>query len=172
MKNNIKRYTLCAILCAIALIIFVIEAQIPVPIPIPGVKLGLANIITLFALLYLTPKEAFLILIGRILLGAVFSGNPSVLLYSLSGGIICLLAETILLKFIGKRFIIEISIVGAMIHNLTQILCAYLIIGSASVFLYLPPLIIIGGICGTFCGICIFFVDKRFNSVIIKLLNK
>ena len=173
MKNtNVRKTALCAILCAIALTIFVLEAQIPVPVPIPGIKLGLSNIITLFALLYLTPKDTFIILLGRILLGALFSGNPSVLIYSLSGGVICLLFEILLLKLLSKKFIIEISVLGAMIHNVVQLLCAAAVTASFSVFIYLPPLIVAGAVCGLFCGICIFFADKKLNGFINKFIKK
>ena len=101
-KFDIKRLALCGILCGAALTIFVIEAQIPLPLPLPGMKLGLSNIITLFALLYLSPRDAFLILIARIILGTIFTGQPSTLLYSLSGGLVCLLAESLVLKILGK----------------------------------------------------------------------
>lgn len=163
-KNSVKRLTLCAALCGAALTIFVIEAQIPLPLPIPGLKLGLANIITLFALVYLSPREALMILVGRIILGSVFTSSLSILLYSLSAGIGCILAEKLLLKILSDRFIIEISIVGAITHNVTQVLCAALIMKSKYVFWYLPPLIICAIFTGTFCGLCVKFVYKRLNS--------
>ena len=163
-KLNIRRLTLCAVLCAAALTIFVAEAQIPLPIALPGVKLGLANVITLVALLFLGWREAFMILLIRILLGAIFVGQPSTLLYSLSGGLICLAVEVLLLKFMGKKFIGEISVIGAMVHNTVQILCAAAITRSVSVFWYLPPLLIVGAITGAFCGICALLIYKRKNS--------
>ena len=162
---------MCAILCAAALTIFVIEAQLPLPLPLPGIKLGFANTVNLFALMYLSPGEAFLILTGRILLGAVFSGNPSVLLYSFSGGVVSLLSEVLLLKLLSKKFIIEISTVGAMVHNTVQILCAFFVTRSAAVFMYIPPLIIVGAVCGAFCGMCIFFADKKFGNTVNKLIK-
>lgn len=164
MQHKTKRLALCAVLCAAALTIFVIEAQIPLPLPVPGVKLGLANIITLFALLYLSPREAFLILSGRILLGAVFIGSPSVLLYSFSGGVVCLLAELLCLKLFGKRFIVEISIIGAMTHNTVQVLCAALVTRTAAFFWYLPPLFITAVITGAFCGLCVKFMTKKYRG--------
>lgn len=164
---NTKRLALCAVLCAAALGIFVIEAQIPLPLPLPGLKLGLANIITLFALLYLTPKEAFSILIARILLGAVFVGQPTVLLYSLSGGVLCLAAELLCFKALGRKFIAEISIVGAMVHNTVQVACAALVTKTLSVFMYLPPLLIAAAVCGAFCGLCILAFDKKFHGKIL-----
>lgn len=161
MKSKTKRLAICAVLCAAALTIFVIEAQIPLPLPIPGIKLGLANIITLFALLYLSPREAFMILSGRILLGAIFVGSPYVLLYSFSGGVVSLLAEFMCLKLFGKRFIVEISVIGAMTHNTVQILCAALVTRTAAVFWYLPPLLIAAVITGAFCGLCVKFMAKN-----------
>ena len=83
-----KRLTVVALFTAIALIIFVIEAQLPPLAPIPGIKLGLANIVSLFALFWLGKKEAFTILILRIILGSIFSGHGATFLYSLSGGLL------------------------------------------------------------------------------------
>ncbi len=157
-----KRLVLCALLCAAALTIFVVEAQIPLPIPFPGVKFGLSNVITLFALVWLGTKDAFLILICRIILGAIFISNPSVLIYSLSAGLVCLAIEAILLKFIGKNYICEISIIGAIVHNAVQVACAAAITKTASVFAYLPPLIIVAIITGAFCGLCVKFTYKKF----------
>ena len=161
MNSKTKRLTLCALLCAAALTIFIIEAQLPVLVPIPGIKLGLANIITLFALVFLFPREAFLILIGRILLGAIFAGQPSTLIYSLSGGLICLICEAFIYKKLGSKFIVEISIIGAMLHNTVQVLCSALVMGTFSVFIYLPPLIIAAIITGAFCGFCVKFLIFR-----------
>ena len=72
-----RKLTLLALLTAIALTIFMVEAQIPALVPIPGIKLGLANIVTVFAVFALGPKDAVLILSARIFLGAVFAGNFS-----------------------------------------------------------------------------------------------
>ena len=72
-----KRLAFMALLTAMALTIFVIEAQIPAPVPIPGVKLGLSNIITLTAMLLLGKKEAGIVLLLRIIMGAMFTGSPA-----------------------------------------------------------------------------------------------
>ncbi len=80
-----KRLTRMSLLTALALIIFTIEAQIPAPVPIPGVKLGLANIITVYAMFCLGPRDTLLMLLCRIFLGSVFSGQMMTLFYSLSG---------------------------------------------------------------------------------------
>lgn len=159
--SSTKRLVLCALLCAAALTIFVAEAQIPLPIPLPGVKLGLSNVITLFALLWLGTRDAFLILICRIILGAIFISNPSTLIYSLSAGLVCLVAEAILIRLLSKKFVCEISIIGAIVHNAVQVSCAAAITKTASVFAYLPPLIIVAIITGAFCGLCVKFAYKK-----------
>lgn len=164
MNYKTKRLTLCGILSAIALTIFVVEAQIPVVIALPGIKLGLANTVTLFALLYLSARETFAVLIIRIILGAIFTGQPSIILYSLSGGIICLFLEAILLKLLGKKYICEISAMGAMVHNTVQVLCAALVTGTLSVFYYLPPLLFAAIITGSFCGMCVMLTAKKFDK--------
>ncbi len=88
---NTKKLTELSLLTAVALIIFVVELQIPNPIPIPGAKLGLANIISVYAVYQYRAREVFLIVVVRILLGAFFSGNMMALLYSLAGGLLCLM---------------------------------------------------------------------------------
>ena len=87
-----RRVTRLALLTAIALTIFMVEAQIPVAVPIPGVKLGLANIVTVYTVFALGAGDALLVLVSRVFLGAVFSGQMMTLLYSLGGGLLCWLA--------------------------------------------------------------------------------
>ena len=77
-----------AMLTAAALIIFVVELQIPNPFPVPGVKLGLANIITVYAVYHYRPREVMLLVFVRIFLGALFSGVMSTLIYSFLYGVV------------------------------------------------------------------------------------
>ena len=89
MKWTTKQLTLCGVLTALALALSYMENLFPLTlaIPLPGVKLGLANIVTVFALYALGTAPAFLILIARCLLGAMFAGNMSALIFSLLGGV-------------------------------------------------------------------------------------
>ena len=125
---NIRRLTELALLSAVALIIFVIELRIPNPFPIPGVKLGLANIVTVYALFRYRPSETAMIVAVRLLLGAVFSGNPSALLYSAAGAVCCLLGMLALRRILPEQQIWLCSIIGAMLHNIGQITAAVIII--------------------------------------------
>ena len=85
-----KRLTKLALLTTVALIIFVVESYIPVPVPIPGIKLGLANIITVYAAFTMTAADAVLILVCRIVLGSLFTGTAVSMIYSLGGGALCI----------------------------------------------------------------------------------
>ena len=119
-----RRLTLLALFTAIALTIFMVEAQIPVPLPIPGVKLGLANIVTVYVMFVLGPGDALLVLSARVFLGAVFSGQMSTLLYSAGGGLLCWLALCLLRRVLSRDQIWLCSPVAAIFHNLGQLLVA------------------------------------------------
>lgn len=121
---KVKRLTELALLTALALIIFVIELQIPNPVPVPGVKLGLANIITVFAVYHYRAREVFLIVFVRILLSSFFSGNMMALMYSMAGGILCLVGMVWLKRIISERYIWLCSVLGAVLHNIGQITVA------------------------------------------------
>lgn len=170
MKYKPKRLVSIGALTAVALTIFVIENQIPPLVAIPGIKLGLSNIITLFALVIMGPKDAFTILVLRVTLGSIFSGQIMTLAYSMSGGILCLLAEIILVKLLPLENLWAVSVIGAVIHNITQIAVAALITMTAGVFFYLPYLIIAGIITGTFIGLCVQIVVKKSGNTFRKLL--
>ena len=84
-----KKLAHMAMLTAVALIIFIVELRLPNLAPIPGVKLGLANIVTVYAMFRFSRKQTFMILAARILLGSIFAGNLMALLYSAAGGMLC-----------------------------------------------------------------------------------
>lgn len=160
---NVKRLTELALLSAAALIIFVIELRIPNPFPIPGVKLGLANIITVYAVFRYRPSETAMIVTVRLLLGAVFSGNPSALLYSASGAIFCLCGMLLLRRILPEKQIWLCSVIGAMLHNIGQITAAVLIMRSFAVAAYLPVLLVTGSLAGAFTGLCAQLLLNRIK---------
>ena len=161
---SVKRLTTNALLTAVALGIFVLEASLPPLTPIPGIKMGLANLITLFALVFLSGKDAVMILFSRILLGALFAGNPSVLFYSLSGGLMSLFVEWLLLQKNPIQFLWGISAIGALVHNTIQVLVAILITGTPAILSYLPILWISGIITGIFTGFCICYLYNHAGN--------
>lgn len=163
MQKKLKRLTELSLLTAVALIIFVIELQIPNISPIAGVKLGLANIITVFGVYRYKAGEMALVLLARILLGSIFSSNPSAIFYSLAGGMLCLLGMLLLKRIIPENHLWICSVLGAALHNVGQILAAFLIMGMASVFMYLPFLLVSGCVAGALTGLCAQLLVKRLG---------
>lgn len=158
---NTKKLIEIALLTAIALAIFLVELRLPTPIPIPGIKLGLANIITVYAVYEYRAREVVLLVLARICLGAIFGGNLMALLYSLAGGMLCLTGMLALRKVIPEKRIWICSVLGAVLHNIGQISVAVVVTGTITVIAYLPVLMVSGCIAGAFTGVCAQFVIKR-----------
>ena len=153
MKKRAGRLTLDALFTAAALTVFVIELQIP-SIGIPGVKLGLANIVTVTAAFLIGPWDAGAILLCRILLGGLFSGQIMALWYSLAGGTLCWLTMLPLRKLLTGKQIWVMSVIGAVAHNIGQILAASAVLRTPQLMTtYLPVLIGVGAAVGSLTGI-------------------
>ena len=149
-----KKVTQLALLSAVALIIFIVELRIPNLVPIPGVKLGLANIVTVYAVYRYRPVEVFLIVLGRIVLGSMFSGTALSFLYSLGGPVCCLCGMLLLKRVIPLSCLWLSSPCGAVFHNIGQIVVAMLVMRTSAVLVYLPTLMISGTVAGLFTGVC------------------
>lgn len=160
-----RRLTRLSLLTAAALIIFVVEQQFPNIIPINGVKLGLANIITVYAIYRYTPKETAMIIFVRILLGSLFSGNMMSFAFSFSGAFMCFFAMLFVKKIIPSDKMALSSVVGAIAHNTGQIIAAVFVSGSFSVLIYFPILLFSGCIAGFFTGTVAGFVAKRLDKI-------
>ena len=155
------KITLLALLSAIALTIFMVEAQIPALVPIPGIKLGLANIVTVFTVFAIGSKEAAAVLVVRIFLGAVFAGNFSTIFYSAAGGA-CAIGVTILLKkFLTRKQLWVAGVLGAIAHSIGQMAMAVTLTGTPGLVAYLPVMIVVSIITGTFTGLCAQFLTNR-----------
>ena len=158
MKLTTKQLTLCALLTAMALGLSYLENLFPVLIPVPGVKLGLANIVTLFALYALGGGQAMLILLGRCMLGAVFAGNMNAMIFSVLGGVTAMLVMILLSK--SRRLsVYGVSIGGAAAHNCGQIAAAILTLGNTAPLYYLPILLGVSLFTGALTGLivaCLF----------------
>ena len=163
-KKTTRRVTRMALLTAIALTIFMAEAQIPNPIPIPGIKLGLANIVTVYAMFLLGPADTLMILVSRIFLGSVFSGQMMTFLYSLSGGLLCYVVMLFLRLVLTKDQIWVCSCIGGACHNLGQLAAAMLVLRTTVVAFYLPYLVLAGLCAGLFTGLCAQFLIRRLDK--------
>ncbi|MCI9555045.1 Gx transporter family protein [uncultured Oscillibacter sp.] len=160
MKLTTKQLTLCALLTAMALALSYLENLFPLSlaIPVPGVKLGLANIVTVFALWALGPGQTLLILLARCFLGSLFAGNLNALIFSLLGGL-CALGTMVFLSRRRGLSLYGVSVGGAAAHNCGQIAAAVLTLGSAAPLYYLPVLLAVSLLTGGLTGLvsaCLF----------------
>ena len=156
-----KRLTQAALLTAIALTIFMVEAQLPALAPIPGMKLGLANIVTVYAMFLLGPADTLAILLCRIVLGSLFAGQLMSMLYSLGGGLSCYMVMLLLRNLLTKKQIWVCGIIGAIAHNIGQICVAIGITRTSALLYYLPLLMVSGILTGCFTGLCAQFLTNR-----------
>ena len=161
---RVKKLVFMALLTTIALVIFMVEAQIPSPVPIPGVKLGLANIVTVYAIFTLGPLPTLAILGCRIFLGSLFSGQVVSLMYSLGGGLLCYCAMLFMRKLTTVKQIWVCSVVGAVFHNIGQVAVAIIIMQTPGLIAYLPFLLVSGIAAGVFTGLCAQYVVRRLSG--------
>ena len=139
-------------LAALALALSYLEAFFPPLLPLPGVKLGLANIVTVYALYALGAPSALAILTVRCILGSLFAGNASALIFSLFGGLFALLIM-IVLRHLPRLTVYGVSIGGAAAHNIGQVAAAMLTLGNAAPLAYLPFLLVVSLFTGTLTGL-------------------
>lgn len=150
-KNKIAQMGL---LTAIALTIFLVEARIPALVPIPGVKLGLANIVTVFTVFLLGAKEGAAVLACRIFLGAVFCGNFSTIFYSGAGGLLAILTTIGLKKLLTRKQLWVAGALSAIAHSIGQMIAAVTLTRTITLLIYLPIMVVISIITGIFTGLC------------------
>lgn len=168
MKIQIRRLTLCAFLCAVALALSFFESQLPSAlIPLPGVKLGLSNIVTLFALYALGMRPAASIVFCRCILASFFGGGISALAFSLFGG-----AFAIFFMWLAKKSdifsIFGVSLAGAAAHGIGQIIAACIMLGSLSAIFYLPILLFASIITGALIAFITSFLLRRIPEKMYK----
>ena len=160
-----RRITLLALLTAIALTIFMAEAQLAPVFAVPGIKLGLANIVTVYAVFVLGGQDALLILVARVFLGAMFAGQMMTVLYSMGGGLLAWAAMLGLKKLLSREQIWLCSPVAAVFHNIGQLLVAAAVMKTWAVMAYLPYLLLAGIAAGLFTGLCAQFLIRHLERL-------
>lgn len=161
-KMTTKEISRSGLLIALALILSYVESLIPAFVAVPGVKIGLANIVVVFALYKINFRNALIISLLRVLLSALLFGSVLSLAYSASGSIVSLLGMWALKK--TKLFSsVSVSVTGAVLHNLAQIATACLIMNTDVIAYYIPFLLISGVAAGVVIGIAGSIVIERVN---------
>ena len=158
MRNNTlstRRIATLSALLAISLVLAVVENMLGalIPLPIPGVKLGLANIISMFILTYFSVPSALVVGILRTFLASLFSGGLGMFLYSAPGALLSILMMAAVMRGIKALSLVGVSMVGAVMHNLSQVCVAVLLTGEVNLFYYAFVLIAVGAVSGTITGI-------------------
>lgn len=164
--SSTKHFIYLGLLTSIALVIYTVEAQIPTPFPVPGMKLGFANMISLATLILDGPLSALLVLILRIILGSLFTGQIVSLSFSLCGGLLSLGIMCLLyILFKSQISLWIISLCGGICHNLGQLLVAFFIVRQTSIFYYFLPLFMAGLFTGAFNGLCVQYFTHHLKAL-------
>lgn len=164
-----KKTAVLALLTGLGLIAFILEGLLP-SMFIPGAKPGVANIFSLAALIMYSPLEAFIVVGARTLLGAMFAGNLSALLYSFTGGAAAIAVSSLLMRFLHPRVsVTAISVASAVAHNIVQNVVFVLISGAAQAFWYMPYLILLGVLSGAVVGV---LTTLLFRGVPLSVFEK
>lgn len=159
MSKNVARY---ALLAALAMVLSWLEAMVPASSAVPGMKLGLTNLVVIFALYRMSPRDAAVISLVRVLLVSITFGNAYSFIYSLAGAALSFLVMT-LLKKTDKFSIAGVSVAGGVSHNIGQILVAIAIMGTSRLAWYLPALLVSGTAAGVAIGVVGGIITKRVN---------
>ena len=159
-----KRLATLAVLSAMGLIMFIVESLFP-PLILPGAKMGLSNIFSMLAVFLLGPTDAFVLVVVRTVLGSMFTGNMSTLMYSLTAGLVSVIVSSILTQFVYPRVsIVSISVVSAVLHNLTQNVVFCLVSNTPQMVLYMPWLALLGVLAGIIVGFAVWFILKMIPT--------
>ena len=165
--NKTQRVAICALFTSLAIVFGYIEYLIPFNFGIPGVKLGLANLITVTVLYTLGNKEAVTVSVMRVFCTALLFGNLYSFAYSLVGATLSILIM-MAVKKLSFFSSVGASVCGGVLHNIGQLLVAVVVIDSLNVLFYLPVLLISGALTGAIIGICTLPVMKKLDITKLK----
>lgn len=150
-RDEARRWARVGVLAALALVLGYIETFIPLPVPVPGVRLGLANIAVLAALVLLDAKSAALVAVAKVLAAGFLFGNPLMMLYSAGGTVLAFASMAALVRVPGLSVVL-VAMMGAVFHNLGQLAVACLVLGTGLVLYSAPVLVIAACVTGAVTG--------------------
>ena len=159
-----KQLLVEAMLCALALILSYVESLFPLAVAVPGVKMGLPNLVIVFALYRLGAGSAARISLVRVAIVAFLFGNIYSLMYSLAGAAFSLLLMALLRKAPGFHTA-GVSVAGAVMHNIAQIAVAMVILGTDKIIYYLPALLVSGAASGVIIGLLAALMIRRIPKL-------
>ena len=163
LKLTTRQMVTLSALIAVAMILSYIESMIPAFVAVPGVKIGLSNIATVFALYTLGWPYAICVSVIRVFLSALLFSNFETFIFSLSGAAFALCAM-ILLKKLDKFSSVGVSVAGGVCHNAGQVIAACILLRTAALAYYIIPLIISGTIAGIVIGLAAGNLVERIKK--------
>ena len=159
-----KRIARYALLVALAMVLSWLESLVPLSVAVPGMKLGLTNLVVLFALYRMSAADALTISLVRVVLVSITFGNAYAFAYSFAGAVLSF-AIMLALKKSGKFSTVGVSVAGGVGHNLGQIGVAALVLETGGIFLYLPALMLSGIVAGVCIGIVGGLITERLKKI-------
>ncbi len=159
MRRN-QRIAYRGCLLALALVLSYLESLIPVFYGIPGIRLGLANIVTVYTLYRLSAADACFITVGRILLSALLFGNVTTMIYSLAGAAFSL-GAMLLAKPFRCFSSMGVSILGGVFHNIGQLVAAAFLLKTGGILSFMTVLLPVGAVAGAVIGIVAGILIRR-----------
>lgn len=168
--SGVRRVALCGLIAAVAFALSFLESLIPFPMPLPGMKLGLANIATLFAVYALGAGEAALMVLTRCLLSALLFGGPTQLAFSLAGGMLALAVMELLRRLPGLSAY-GVSVAGAAAHNIAQVAVAAFTLSTPAIWGYLAWLLPVSVVTGWAVALVYLFAWQRLRAPVRRMLG-
>ncbi len=163
-RERTRRIALCGLLIAMMLVLGFVESRIPINAGIPGIKLGLSNGVLIFAVYMLDIPTAWLLMVLKVMLSGLLFGGFNTIMYALAGGVLSMLAMTLLSKVRGMHPI-TVSMVGGVMHNVGQVTLAMILLHTQQLLYYMAVLILVGLICGALTGIVASSVMKHLKAI-------
>lgn len=162
-RFNVQRTALCGLLTAMMLVLGFIESLIPVAAGVPGIKLGLSNGVLIFALYMLDMPTAFVLMIVKVVLSGLMFGGVSAMMYAMAGGVLSMLTMMLLKKF--HFHLVIISMFGAVMHNVGQVLMAMLVLQTPKLMYYMAILMFVGLATGAVTGVAANATIKHIKKL-------
>ncbi len=171
MKNT-KLIKICmsGVFSAFATLTFMLENLFP-PIILPGARMGLSNIFILLSLILIGPWQSVCVLLIKTIIGSLFAGNVSSVIYSIPSGLISLAMEMALLYSVKKISLLSVSVLGAVLNVIIQnfVFCA--VTGTLEYMVFMPYLTLISAVSGLLVGFTVYLVIKKLPKNILLIFD-
>ena len=163
-RERTRRVALCGLLIAMMLVLGFVESRIPINAGIPGIKLGLSNGVLIFAVYMLDIPTAWMLMAFKVVLSGLLFGGFNTIMYALAGGVLSMIAMSLLSRVKGMHPI-TVSMAGGVMHNIGQVALAMIILQTPQLLYYMAVLMLVGLACGALTGVVASSVMKHLKTM-------